>query len=227
MMLSDSQNTNLLKFETETSYRKNTLVDFSVLFDTDIGCCLYLYKQAKRKFFEPYIYTATYSYIRYMVLSRKEKNPIRFMFKKEYKKNADSIYNQLLEKQWDKVISFSPQTNILKLIFNLQINNLSNLSINCRNEEESKKIKSFSQINWNVVINETDYKDYFIIYAHDMEEQITRDIKGKVVNLYGYARNHTSKDLSLEALSEYCILFANVTQFTLIPPFSDFIIPEG
>ena len=98
------RNIHKLSYQNMQNYRKNTLIDFSMLFDTDIGCCLYLYDKAKKDFFEPYIYKATYEYIRYMVLCRKEKNPIRFMFKDEYKKNADSIYDKLLENKWDKVI---------------------------------------------------------------------------------------------------------------------------
>lgn len=226
-MLSNIQNVDISNLQNATNYRKKTLVDFSVIFDTDIGCCLYLYKKAKKDFFEPYIYGATYNYIRYMVLSRKEKNPIKFMFKKQYKKNADSIYKQLFEKQWDKVLNCSPQTTILKLIVGLQVNNLIDLTINCRNKEEDNRIKKLLNNKWKTVINETDYTDYFVIYAHDIEDQIKLNIKEKVINLYGYARNYAYQDLNSDALSEYCILFSNVTQFTLIPPFADFTIPEG
>lgn len=215
------------KYQIMANYRKNTLIDFSVLFDTDIGCCLYLYEKSKRDFFEPYIFNATYSYIKYMVLTRKEKNPIKFMFKNEYKKNADEIYTQLLDKKWEEVVIRSPATDILKLIIGLQMSNIINITINCRNEIEENRILEKINKEWETKINETDFSHYFIIYAHDVEDLLNKDLKEKVINLYGYARNYSNKDMSTEALSEYCVLFANTTKFILISPFADFVLPEG
>lgn len=216
-----------LSYQNMKDFRKNTLVDFSVLFDTDIGCCLYLYKYAKKDFFESYIYTATYEYIQYMVLCRKERNPIRFMFKNEYKKNADIIYNELLEKKWNKVLNISPPTDILKIIMGLHLADIANITVNCRNEEEVKKLNRSIEEHWKTVVNEENFDDYFVLYVHDMEDILKRDLKEKVVNLYGYARNYVNKDMRNQAISEYCILFANTTKFTLISPFSNFVLPEG
>lgn len=215
------------KFKDIENYRKSTLIDFSVLFDTDIGCCLYLFQKSKRDFFEPYIFDATYNYIRYMVLTRKEKNPIKFMFKREYKENADRIYNQLLEKKWEDVVKRSPITDILKLILSLKVSNIADIVINCRNEIEKNRILTYINNDLEVKINETDLTQYFVIYAHDIEDLLKLNLKEKVVNLYGYARNYAGKDIRTDSLSELCVLFANTTRFTIIPPFSDFILPEG
>lgn len=226
MISKNKSNPEYMKIRADEKHRKTALADFSVLFDTDIGCCIYLLKNVTNKsVFEDHILSTSYAYIQYKVLTRQEENPIRFMFKDEYKSSADDIYKDLFDKKWDSILKESPYTDFLQLLASATKVAKFIVTVNCRNKQEKKYILSIFPT-WSTVINETDFDVYFSLYLHDITTLVKNGITGKVVNLYGYALNYSKYDIRSNNINELSLPFINSITFSLIKPFKDFDLPE-
>ena len=211
-------------------FRQNALVDFNMLWDTDLGSALYLRVFVKNtQYLEPNITTANLDYFKYMALSRKEENPIEYMFKDEYKGNADTLYGQLLAEKWDKVLKYSPMTDLCKM-FKLAVTQGGyKVTVNCRNELEENQVKLFTNL-WKTKQNVEDIKDYDFIYMHDLIEIIRRqwDVSGKIIYLYNYSKNHEEDDLSnKDAINHLALRWTEVATFNLIEPYAGYKLPVG
>ena len=204
----------------------SVLTDFNILFDTDIGAALYVYmKSSNKEYFEDYLKEASYEFFRFKVLTRKDPNPIKFLFKKEYKKSADDIYKDLFNQKWDKVIANSPMTDILPA-FVISASNYGIITqVNCKNQAEVDKMHSISS--WETFINIKDVTPYSTINIHDIMEVLNFDVVGKTVYVYDYALNYLNNDMVTKAIHPIAIPFAGTTQFKIISPFKDFQLPEG
>ena len=161
-------------------------------------------------------------------MTRPEENPIEYLFKNEYKSYADNIYGELMAEKWDKVLEFSPVTDILRVMIAGTDMGGYKLTINCRNEAEVNRLK-MANAKWPAEIEIKDISKFFSIYLHDIVEIERRewDLKGKTVYVYDYARNHEGNDLSNDAIHHLALRWAGTTQFNFIPPYKDFILPEG
>lgn len=211
-------------------FRKDVLVDFNMLWDTDFGSALYLRASTtKKEFFEEHILTANLQYFKYMALARKEENPVEYMFKDTFKGNADSLYGQLILEKWSKVLEYSPLTSISKMLLMAAKNCGYNVTVNCRNEEEASRVRLFTN-RWKPVVGVEDVKGFDFLYVHDLVEIIRRkwNVEGKVIYLYDYALNHENYDVhNGDAIHHLALRWADTTTFNLIPPYSDFKLPVG
>ena len=211
-------------------FRRNVLVDFNMLWDTDLGAALYLRTSTKNtNFFEDHILKANLHYFEYMALARKEESPIEYMFKEEYKGNADTLYGELLAKKWDKVINCSPMTDICRMCKAAVSEGGYRVTVNCRSEEEANRVKLFTRL-WGTVIQESDVSGYDFLYVHDLIEIIRRrwNIDGKVIYLYDYARNHENYDIhNGDAVHHLALRWVETSTFNLISPYAKFELPNG
>ena len=211
-------------------FRNKVLVDFNMLWDTDLGAALYLRSTTKNtQFFEDHILSANYHYFEYMALSRKEENPIEYMFKEEFKGNADTLYGRLLAEKWDKVLDYSPMTSIGKMFLKAVTDGGYSVTINCRDENEVKRVKLFTHL-WKTVIDEKDVKDYDFLYIHDLISIIRRqwNVDKKVIYLYDYSKNHENDDIHNGAAVHHLVLrWAEQATFNLISPYANYTLPVG
>jgi len=203
------------------------LADFNILYETDIGAALYLYMESSNKeYFEDYLNEIpTYEFFRFKALTRSEKNPIRYLFKNEYKSSADDIYADLLKTKWDKILHYSPITDIFPTFSLLASNFGTIIQVNCKNQAEVDKLRT--EVTWESFINIEKTSHYSALYLHDIEEVITLDAVGKTVYIYDYALNFLNNDMVEKAISPLAIPYGSTTEFKIISPFNDFKIPEG
>lgn len=210
-------------------YRKSIMVDFNVLIDTDLGCAVYLQQHSKNtRYFKEHIPKANLFYFQYMALTRKEKNPIAYMFQDEYQGHADSIYGELLDQKWDKVLNFSPMTNIMKLFVVSSKQSGYKITVNCCNKAESDKIKLVN--NWVSEINIKDVGPFFCLYLHDITSIVDNNyrVEGKSIYLYNYSKNHPNDSMEdLDAIHPIALRWKDTTDFNFISPYNDFKIPVG
>lgn len=202
------------------------LIDFDTLYDTEIGCCLYLYTNSKKTFFKP-INNWSYYFLRYMVLTRKKQNPLSVIFKDEYNDSLDNIYNELIksDEKWNKILKLSPPTNILTLsLAMLEKYDFYKLVINCKNFAERRHLKSYGNTDFDFVINENDYSKYSTFYIRNIKSLLDKAdfMNGKSVFLYNFSLNHFNCDINNKVISEYAIPFSGLTEFNFIDPFKDF-----
>ena len=211
-------------------YRRSIMVDFNMLVDTDFGCAIYLQKNTKNtKFFKEHIPKANLFYLQYMALSRKEKNPIEYMFNDEYKGNADSIYGELVTQKWNKVLDVSPTTDIMKLFVVSYKGAGYKITVNCMNQEEANKINLLLH-DWNTEIDIKDVSPFFCLYLHDIMSIVERgyNIEGKSIYLYNYSKNHPNDEMDdLTAIHPIAIRWNNSAEFNFISPYGNFKMPIG
>lgn len=208
---------------------RNILVDFNMMVDTDFGAALYIIKNSTNKeYFIPDYLDSTLDFFRFKAMTREEENPIEYLFKDKYKGYADNIYGELMAEKWDKVLEYSPVTDILRVMLAGTDIGGYKITVNCRNDAEVQRLK-MATAKWPSEIEVKDVSKYICLYIHDIIE-IERndwDIKGKTVYVYNYARNHVGNDLSNDGISELVLRWAGTTLFNLINPYKDFILPEG
>lgn len=212
-------------------YRKRIMIDFNMLIDTDIGCALYLQRNAtNKKLFQEHIPSVNIFYLQYMALTRKEENPIEYMFANEYKGHADTIYGELLAEKWESVLNHSPTTDILKVVYSGYKNAGYKITINCRNDEEVKKIKLLTH-DWKTEIDLKDTEPFFSLYLHDIMSILRNDYKveGKTVYLYNYSKNHADDEMSDNNadIHPIALRWKATTIFKFISPYSKFKMPLG
>lgn len=211
-------------------YRKTIMVDFHVLIDTDLGAALYLQRHTKNKrFFEKHIPDANVYYLQYMALTRKEYNPIEYMFLNEYKGNADKIYTELMNEKWDQVVNQSPITDILKIFVTSYKRGGYKFTVNCRNQAEVDKMNLLTK-EWNAEIQVKSVEPFFCLYLHDIMSIIDNDydVKGKSIYLYNYSKNHPNDEMTdMTAIHPIALRWKNTTDFSFISPYINFQIPVG
>jgi hypothetical protein len=164
-----------------------------------------------------------------MAVARKEENPITYLFKPEYAGNADSIYGEMKLNKWDKVLKYSPPTEISRMLYLGAKDGGFKISINCENELEAKKVSDFTNL-WKIEYNVSDTSKYQVLYMYDIEDIIRRkwDVDGKVVYLYDWAKNHTNYDINAtDAINPLALRYINTTIFNFITPYKDFKLPVG
>lgn len=216
---------------TVDKYRKRLMIDFNMLIDTDLGSALYLQRNVKNKqFFKDHIPDVNIFYLQYMALTRKEENPIEYMFRTEYKGHADSIYGELMFEKWEKVLDHSPTTDILKVVLSSYKNAGYKITVNCRNEEEINRTKLITK-DWLTEIQVKDVSIFPCLYLHDIAsiDRNRYDVKGKSIYLYNYSRNHPNYEM-YEGNTEIhpdALKWKDTTIFKFISPYSKFIMPKG
>lgn len=207
---------------------KNILVDFDMLYDIDIACVLYLIDTyGKSKYFDENVLISNLYYIKYLILTRTNKNPLSILFKPEYEKNIDGIYNELLTERYEEVIKYAGLTDILSVIKGTEEStNSIKVTVNCKNLTDQIQIEAFPHTRfWNTVIEPEDISQYKAIFVHDIDT-ITRfkDISGKAIYLYDYALNY--EDFFEKRYHPYAVLLSKTNSIKYISPYSNFEFPE-
>ena len=215
---------------TPVNNNQNVLVDFKCLFDTDLGSAMYLRCCSSRfDYFHDFITKSDLLYFRYMALSRKEENPIEYLFKPEYAGHADTLYGEMKSKKWSKVLSYSPVTEISRVLFLGIKDGGYKVTVNCSCQEEVDKIKELTNM-WSTVIDEVDISKYQVLYVYYIQDIVRRkwNIDKKVVYLYDWSKNHINDDINQrEAINPLAIRWADKAIFNFIKPYSDFELPVG
>lgn len=212
-------------------YRKKIMVDFHMLLDTDLGSAIYLKDHVKNvNYFQDHIAKVNIFYLQYMALTRKEENPIEYMFQDRYKGNADNIYGELMANKWDKVLDHSPTTEILKVIYSGYKKNGFKVTINCRNEAESDRTKLICR-DWHTLIDIKDVSPYSSIFLHDIVsiDRNKYNVVGKTVYLYNYSKNHPNDEMkdNYNEVHQDAIKWSGKTIFKFISPYAAFKMPIG
>ena len=203
---------------------QNILVDFNCIYDTALGSALYLRLCSKNQtYYHDFLSKSSFDYFRYMALNRSEENPIAYLFKDEYAGHADTIYGELKADKWNKVLEYSPPTEIANVMYLGAKDGKYRITINCENDLEVKRSKDFTNL-WNTKINVEDVSKYDVLYIYDIEDIIRRkwNIDKKVVYLYDWAKNHVGFKMDAKAgINPLAIRWMDKAIFNFISPYSD------
>jgi hypothetical protein len=203
---------------------QNIMVDFSCIFDTALGSALYLRLCSTNfSYYHDFLKKSSLDYFKYMALNRKEENPIAYLFKDEYAGHADTIYGELKVDKWEKVLSYSPPTEIAHVMYLGAKEGKYKITINCENELEANRVKDFTNL-WKTEINIENVSKYDVLYIYDIEDIIRRkwDIDKKVVYLYDWSKNHVGFKMDPEAgINPLALRWVDKAIFNFIYPYKE------
>ena len=207
---------------------KKLMVDFDMLYDIDMACVLYLIDNyGKSKYFNDWVYCSNMYHIKYLTLTRTEKNPLSIIFKPEYLNRIDGIYEELLTNKYEEVIKYAGLTDILSVLKGTEESTSSiKVTVNCKNLTDQLQIEAFPHTRkWNTVIELDDVSGFNAIFVHDIDSITNyKGVSGKAIYLYDYALNY--EDFFEKKYHPFAVLLSKTNAIKYISPYSNFEFPE-
>ena len=130
----------------------------NILLDTDIG----VYRLVREKYDNPKYFKLNILAViieRYKeVISRRDTiNPLSFIIKDEYKNSIDNLYNEMMSKDYSRILELSEFTNVEDVLGLFLTRKELDIKIVCKNLEEKQIFKNRNK-KYNIVVFEN-YKD--------------------------------------------------------------------
>lgn len=217
-------------------YTIDPLFDFQVVCDTDMG----LYNLIKeeyydRSIFDNELFDATDErFVKTVLLSREYFNPLFIFCKKGVLSNEemDNLYQEFLEKEYDKIIKLSPPTSIMNIAsVSNSVNKLVNVNILCKNKQEKQWIMDHD---YKLKCIISDYKNfdlqpYDTIYIKDIYtllsfKQDTIKNKNIIIPRFMFNLEISSKNMEIPII-EVSEKYYKQNKFMITAPYKDIWVP--
>ena len=174
-------------------------VPFDMIIDTDLGLWKLIQDQYPNDnfFYQGMIYERDLNFMKYIMVIRKDKNPLKSILKPDYIKNADSLYGQFMKEKYDDILSLSTNTGIYDLICRSKsVNDVLKFTVLCKSQKEVDEVRrrfkkhdiDIKTILYND-LSEIDISSYGSIYIKDINDFfLYRNVGGKnvIVGNYGF-----------------------------------------
>lgn len=204
---------------------RDILIDFSCLFNTDLATIAFMMKYYSNSvYFLPEAKDWTMYFTKCKVLTRDKINPLTILLKEEYIDQADNLYNEILSNHWDEILTNSPHTDVLDLVYGTFEYTGYNITVNCRNEQEVQYIKRRSP-KWNTEIHKMVIDKYFCIFMHDLDMDLKemRPLVGKCIYIYYHKPNFLNYKLKVPNAT--LAPFSLYNEFKIIDPDAKLVLP--
>ena len=180
-------------------YMVTSTVPFDMIIDTDLGLWKLIQDQYPNDnfFYQGMIYERDLNFMKYIMVIRKDKNPLKSILKPDYIKNADSLYGQFMKEKYDDILSLSTNTGIYDLICRSKsVNDVLKFTVLCKSQKEVDEVRrrfkkhdiDIKTILYND-LSEIDISSYGSIYIKDIHDFfLYRNVGGKnvIVGNYGF-----------------------------------------
>lgn len=186
------------------------LAEFETIVNIDFG----LIKMVKEKYNNPiYIDTEYLNRVSDNALiaelyERKDENPLLLILKDEFKGQADSLYEQFIESEYEEILEKSIFTNLLNFYKTLINNKQMTINILCRNLQEKHFIEKKLDFKVETIV-EPNYRnihidDFNFLYLKDYSKILELESFFKMnVYICKYGFNMDSEDIPKEQYSKY------------------------
>lgn len=176
----------------------NALVPFNLLVDTDMGLLkLIQFEYHNDLFFYKGLLDTTLQNQQFLLNTRKDPNPLRCLLQEDVKDEADNLYNQFMEREYDKILRLSTNTSIANLAVLLKVtaDQIIRLTVLCSCEEEEKLLSDRSISTHRVIIDKPEnisLKDHNTIYLKNIQDIYKyRNVYKKSIYVANYGFNIT------------------------------------
>lgn len=180
-------------------YMVTSTVPFDMIIDTDLGLWKLVQDQYPNEnfFYQGMIYERDLNFMKYIMVTRKNKNPLNSIMKPDYIKNADSLYNQFMEEKYDDILKLSVTTGIYDIICRSKgVNDVLKFTVLCKSQKEVDDIKGrFKRHDISIKtilyddLKEIDVSSYGSVYIKDINDFfLYSNVEGKnvIVGNYGF-----------------------------------------
>lgn len=195
---------------------KNILVDFDMIGDTDLSICKFIiFNYSKSNYLKKSVLKSSEYYLKYLLLTRDNINPLTVLFKKDY--NVDELYHEILNNKWEDVLKFSSNTDLYKVFYS---NSVYDIYVNCRNMEEVNMISHQTKDKFKSIINCKDSYPYFSIYYKNSIDVLKMDnVQGKSIYIQDYSLNY--ENYKNNVLNSASIALTGRNELKMISIYSD------
>ena len=220
-------------------YMITSTVPFDMVIDTDIGLWkLIQYQFSNDKFFYPgLLYERDLNFMKWMMVTRENKNPLTVLLQDDYMDNADKLYNQFMDEEYDNILEQSVTTGIYDMICRSKgVNDVLRFTVLCRSEKESeyvkKKLKKHNVDIKTIVYDDlknVDISSFGSIYIKNINDFYLYDkVHGKNVIIGNYKFNLEGEVENTPLLKQATeISKLNVVQLVDIHLINEHVLPVG
>lgn len=225
------------KLQEANMKRNSVIADFDVLIDMDLAIASYLIEQYPKSFyFKDKLADTSMYFLKLLLLSRKDRNPITAIVKDEYKDKVDDIYKEITTNTeiYDKILDIAAAfpTDILGILSLSSKNFGYRITVRCRNIQEENTFLNIVRLDngakWNTIVDNSEklsIDKYKILFIHDIDEiGDFEEVGGKTIYLYDYGGNY--EDFKHNKYSLTAILAGSINAVKFISPYSNFVFPK-
>lgn len=176
----------------------NVLVPFNLLVDTDMGLIkLIQFEYHNTTFFYEGLLNATIEEQQFLLIRRTNPNPLSVILQEDVRGEADNLYNQFMEKEYDKIIKLSTNTSIANLAVLLRVtkDQVVRITVLCSCEEEIKLLRARGIHQNKTIIGKPEdisINDYDTIYLKNIQDiRLYRNVYKKSIYVANYGFNIT------------------------------------
>lgn len=140
-------------------YGIKILIDFECMMDVDYAIyTLIKYKYNKKPgvFYDFYLNSEDMDFIKTLLLIRHELNPLTAILTPEYMNEADSLYKQIMEADYQTVLNIAEANDIFALMETyVRANDIISVNVLCKDQAQADIIKKLDSSNtFNIIISE-------------------------------------------------------------------------
>lgn len=220
-------------------YMVTSTVPFNMIVDTDLGLWKLIQDQYPNTnfFYQGLIYERDLNFMKYFMVSRLDKNPLKSLMKPDYISQADSLYDEFMDTKYDEILKLSENTGIFELICRSKgVNDVMRFTVLCKDQREVDEVsKRFSKYKMKVstIIYEdfkkVDISSYGSIYIKDIHDFfLYNKVEGKnvIVGNYGFNLEAGVNNATLLEPSRV-ITMSNVIQLVDMHLINEYTLPVG
>lgn len=217
-------------------YTINPLFDFQSICDTDLG----LYRLIKEDYYDRSVFdnnlfdSSDERFIKTVLLCRKQFNPLFIFCKKNAlsDKEMDDIYEEFLNKEYDRILELSTPTTIMNIAsMSIKTNKIVNATILCATNKEKEWVNKYNHKLKCII---SDYKDvdlnnYDALYIKDIYTLLLYNrqyMKNKNIIFPRYLFNLETPSGKLDIpILEVSKEFYKENKFLATDPYKDIWVP--
>ena len=220
-------------------YMVTSTVPFNMIVDTDLGLWKLIQDQYPNTnfFYQGLIYERDLNFMKYFMVSRLDKNPLKSLMKPDYISQADSLYDEFMDTKYDEILKLSENTGIFELICRSKgVNDVMRFTVLCKDQREVDEVlKRFSRykVKISTIIYEdlkkVDISSYGSIYIKDIHDFfLYNKVEGKnvIVGNYGFNLEAGINNATLLEPSRV-ITMSNVIQLVDMHLINEYTLPVG
>lgn len=220
-------------------YMVTSTVPFNMIVDTDLGLWKLIQDQYPNTnfFYQGLIYERDLNFMKYFMVSRLDKNPLKSLMKPDYISQADSLYDEFMDTKYDEILKLSENTGIFELICRSKgVNDVMRFTVLCKDQREVDEVsKRFSKYKMKVStivyedLKKVDISSYGSIYIKDIHDFfLYNKVEGKnvIVGNYGFNLEAGVNNATLLEPSRV-ITMSNVIQLVDMHLINEYTLPVG
>lgn len=211
-------------------YGNNVLIEFEAVVDLDFGFLkLIQSKYNNLKFMKSYVLKADTYFLKYLLLTRRDPNPLSVMINKEYEQDVDQIFKDIVASDRSEILELSSPTAIFGLIETYKkTDGVINCTVLCKTQQDEQYIKNLDDSIRTIVkgydIDLSTYDSIFIKDYNDILKYNKMEAKSIFLLKYAFNLEDDKREIPLIKIS---IFVTDVNKIYLVTPYVGFKFPEN